>query len=269
VRAAPGATRSSNLPGDLVVRTPLVAANWKLQKLPAEAASMAEELTPLIAEVSGVEMVICPTYTSLHATAAALAGSPVAVGGQNCYKEEKGAFTGEISPQMLLDAGCQWVIIGHSERRKIFGEQDELLNEKAKYALACGLKVMFCIGETLEEREGGAMDNVLRTQVTEGLNGLDANTLANLAIAYEPVWAIGTGVVATPDQAEEAHAFVRKLIEETFGVDVAEAMRIQYGGSVKPDNAAELIAKPNVDGFLVGGASLEAGSFSEIIKAAA
>jgi triosephosphate isomerase len=219
-------------------------------------------------EATGVEVVVCPTFTCLQAVAKEAEGSSVAVGGQNCYTKESGAYTAEISPQMLQDVGCAWVIIGHSERRQYFNESDDFLNEKLKFALESGLKVMFCIGETLEEREGGSMNDVLSRQVTEGLKGLSDSDFANVAIAYEPVWAIGTGVTASPEQAEEAHAFVRGLVRDQFGETVADGLRIQYGGSVKPDNAAELMAKPNVDGALVGGAALKADSFAGIVKAA-
>lgn len=250
------------------MRTPLVAGNWKMFKLIAEAVDTVTALKPLVADAAGVDIVVCPTFTALHAAGQALAGSNIALGAQNCYPKESGAFTGEISPQMLLDAGCAWTIIGHSERRQYFREDDAFLNEKLHYALAQGLKVMFCIGETLEERQGGAMNAVLERQVSKGLAGLTEAGFANIAIAYEPVWAIGTGVTATPEQAEEAHAFVRGIVTQQFGQAVADAVRIQYGGSVKPDNAAELITKPNVDGFLVGGAALKADSFAAIVNAA-
>jgi len=190
------------------------------------------------------------------------------VGAQNAYTKESGAFTGEISPQMILDAGCAWTILGHSERRQYFAESDAFLNEKLHFALNAGLKVMFCIGETLEEREGGKMDDVLTRHVVEGLKGLTEAQFAQVAIAYEPVWAIGTGVTASPEQAESAHLFVRDLVRKHFGGAVADSVRIQYGGSAKPDNAAELISQPNVDGFLVGGAALQADSFAAIINAA-
>lgn len=250
------------------MRTPLVAGNWKMFKLIAEAVDTVTALKPLVADAAGVDIVVCPTFTALHAAGQALAGSNIALGAQNCYPKESGAFTGEISPQMLLDAGCAWTIIGHSERRQYFREDDAFLNEKLHYALAQGLKVMFCIGETLEERQGGAMNAVLERQVSKGLAGLTEAGFANIAVAYEPVWAIGTGVTATPEQAEEAHAFVRGIVTQQFGQAVADAVRIQYGGSVKPDNAAELITKPNVDGFLVGGAALKADSFAAIVNAA-
>lgn len=238
-----------------------------MNHLVGTAVETASALKALVADVDSADIVICPVFTALDAVGKALAGSNVQLGAQNCYLKENGAFTGEISPQMLLDVGCAWTIIGHSERRQFFGETDEVLNQKLKFALGAGLKVMFCIGETLEEREGGKMNDVLIRQVTHGLQGLAESDFANLSVAYEPVWAIGTGVTATPEQAQEAHAFVRGLVKDQFGATVADGLRIQYGGSVKPDNAAELMAKPDVDGSLVGGAALKADSFAGIVKA--
>jgi triosephosphate isomerase len=246
----------------------LIAGNWKLNHLVGPAVETASALRGMVAGVDSVDIVICPVFTVLQAVGKAVAGSNVELGGQNCFTKESGAFTGEISPQMLKDVGCSWVIVGHSERRQYFGETDALLCEKVKFARASGLKVMFCIGETLEEREGGRMNAVLERQVSKGLEGLTDADFAGLAIAYEPVWAIGTGVVASPEQAQEAHAFVRGLVKRQFSASIADAARIQYGGSVKPDNAAELMGKPDVDGFLVGGAALRADSFAAIIKAA-
>lgn len=246
----------------------MIAGNWKLNHLVGSAVETASALKGLVAGVTNADIVICPVFTALDAVGKVVAGSNVALGGQNCYSKESGAFTGEVSPQMLADVGCSWVIIGHSERRQFFGETDALLNEKVKFARASGLKVMFCIGETLAEREGGSMNAVLERQVSKGLEGLTDADFAGLAIAYEPVWAIGTGVVASPEQAQEAHAFVRGLVRKQFSASVADAVRIQYGGSVKPDNAGELMGKPDVDGFLVGGAALKAESFAAIVKAA-
>lgn len=248
-------------------RTPLVAGNWKMNVLKADAIALAKDLKGLVTGVSGVDIVICPVFTVLDAVSDVVKDSHVALGAQNCYLKESGAFTGEVSPQMLQDVGCTWTILGHSERRQYFGEDDAFLNEKLHFALDAGLKVMFCIGETLEEREGGKMNEVLERQVSQGLKGLSEAQFGQMAIAYEPVWAIGTGVTASPEQAEEAHAFVRGVVGDNFGAAVADAMRIQYGGSAKPDNAGELIKNPNVDGFLVGGAALKADSFAEIIKA--
>ncbi|MCC6143076.1 MAG: triose-phosphate isomerase [Candidatus Hydrogenedentes bacterium] len=251
------------------MRKPLVAGNWKMNVLSKDGVALVNALKAEVAGIDSVDIVVCPVFTVLQPVAAAAQGSNVAVGGQNIYPKESGAYTGEISPQMLLDAGCTWTIIGHSERRQYFGESDAFLNEKLKFALGAGLKVMFCVGETLEERESGAMEAVLTRHVKEGLAGLSEADFDRVAVAYEPVWAIGTGKTATPDQAEEAHLFIRGLLTDTFGEGVAGKVRIQYGGSVKADNAGELIAKPNVDGFLVGGASLKADGFAAIIKAAA
>ena len=237
--------------------------------LAGEAVELAAALKKQLADCSGVDIAVCPTFTCLHAVGQILKDSNIALGGQNCYLKESGAYTGEISPQMLQDVGCTWVILGHSERREYFEESDELLNSKLHFALGAGLNVMFCVGETLQQRESGQMNEVLIRQITNGLQGLEEAQFSQLAIAYEPVWAIGTGVTATPDQAEEAHAFVRQLVSDQFGETVANALRIQYGGSVKADNAAELMAKPNVDGALVGGASLKADSFAGIVKASA
>ena len=253
----------------MTVRKPLVAGNWKMNLLVADAVELVKALKPLVQDVSAVDLVVCPPFTALHAVSETLKGSNIAVGGQDCYVKESGAFTGEIAPQMLRDVGCAWTIVGHSERRQYFSESDAFLNEKLKSALDAGLKIMFCIGETLDEREGGRMFEVLTRQVTGGLAGLADAEFANLAIAYEPVWAIGTGATATPEQAEEAHAFVRKLVTDQFNESVAEKVRLQYGGSVSPGNAAELMAKPDVDGSLVGGASLKADSFAAIVRSSA
>lgn len=250
------------------MRKPLIGGNWKMNKLIGEAVVLADELKPLVAYAGNVDIVVCPVFTALKSVSDALGDSNVQVGAQNVYAKESGAYTGELSPQMLKDAGCTWVIIGHSERRQYFNESNELLNEKVKFALANGLKVMYCIGETLEEREGGQMDAVLTRQVTDGLVGLQDADFDNMSIAYEPVWAIGTGVTATPEQAQDAHAFVRGLVKNQFGDAVAGALRIQYGGSMNAGNAAELMAKPDVDGGLIGGAALKADTFSAIVKAA-
>jgi triosephosphate isomerase len=252
-----------------VHRVPLIAGNWKMNKTLNEAIALVDALRPQTAEIASVEVVVCPPFTALDSTGDALADSNIALGAQNCFHAKTGAFTGEVSPQMLLDVGCTWVIIGHSERRQLFGETDALLNKKVHFAVDSGLNVMFCIGETLDERNGGTMNDVLERQVTEGLKGLTPEQFTHVAIAYEPVWAIGTGVVATPQQAQDAHAFVRGVVANSFGEPVAAAVRIQYGGSAKPDNAGELIALPDVDGFLVGGAALDADSFAAIVRAAA
>jgi triosephosphate isomerase (TIM) len=249
------------------VRKPLVAGNWKMNKTVGDAVETLEALKPLVKDVSGVEIVVCPPYTALQLAGEALAGSNIALGAQDVFAKPSGAYTGAISVSMLLDVGCTWTIVGHSERRSVFRESDALLNEKLLAALGGGLRVMFCIGETLDERESGEMENVLQRQVTNGLQGVKQEQTDALVIAYEPVWAIGTGVNAEPDQAEEAHAFVRGLLAEQFGQGPADAIRILYGGSVKPSNAKGLMAQPNIDGSLVGGASLEATDFAEIVAA--
>lgn len=250
------------------MRTPIIAGNWKMNLLREPAGSLARKIVEQELG-NAVEVVLCPTFTALHAVADAIGESKVALGAQNCYHEENGAYTGEISPQMLLDSGCSWVIIGHSERRHILGETNQLLAKKLAYARECGLKVMFCVGETLEERESGKTFEVLDQQFNEGFTAVHEGALTGIVIAYEPVWAIGTGKNATPEQADEAHAYLRGLMEQRFGKNAAGSMRIQYGGSVKPDNAADLLGQPHVDGALVGGASLEADSFVTIVGHAA
>ncbi len=248
------------------MRTPLVAGNWKMNKLVGEAVETANQLERLLADTDGVDIVVCPPFTALHAVGKTLAGSFLQLGAQDCYIKGSGAYTGEVSPQMLLDVGCTWTIVGHSERRQYFHETDELLNAKLRFALESGLKVIFCIGETLQERQTGRMCDVLARQVRKGLEGLQEKDFVRTAIAYEPVWAIGTGITATPEQAEEAHAFVRELIEKEFGETVAQSVRIQYGGSVTPENIKGLMAQQNIDGALVGGASLKAETFSKIVR---
>ena len=249
------------------MRRPIVAGNWKMNLLVDDAVSLVEELKRLLADVPDVEIVICPPYTALYPVGQAVEGSAIALGGQDCYLVENGAYTGEISPYMLIDAGCSWTIVGHSERRRYFNETDEFLNRKLKFALSSGLKVIFCLGETLEEREKGEMEEVLRRQVRKGLDGLDEADFERLVIAYEPIWAIGTGLTATPEQAEEAHGFVRALVRERYSETISNGLRIQYGGSVKPENAGELMERENVDGALVGGASLKPDSFAAIVMA--
>lgn len=251
------------------MRVPLIAANWKMNKTVGEASEFARGLSGRMRGVEGVQVVICPPFTAIAAVVQGASGSAIAVGAQNCHAKASGAFTGEVSPQMVKDAGCRWVIIGHSERRQLYGETDEVANAKLRAALAAGLSVIFCVGETLDERKNGDMDSVLRRQVLHGLKGLTVSELERVALAYEPVWAIGTGVTATPEQAEEAHGFVRALVRAQFGEAVSESLRIQYGGSVKPENAAELLSQPDVDGALVGGASLEVDSFAAIVTAGA
>ncbi len=228
----------------------------------AEAVALAEAISQRAADyTSSIDLAVCPPAVYLDAVGSVLADSSVGVGGQNMYFETSGAFTGEISGPMLADIGCKYVILGHSERRHIFGETDELINRKVHAALAAGLTPILCVGETLDEREAGRTEAVVSSQFRGSLAGLTPEQMEGIVIAYEPVWAIGTGKVATPDQAEAVHAELRKLLASEYNAAVAEKVRIQYGGSVKPDNAASLLSQPNIDGALVGGASLKADSF--------
>jgi len=234
---------------------------------PQEARDLARAIRAGAADVEGVDVLLCPPFTSLAAVAQELAGSPVALGAQHLYPEDQGAFTGEVSPPMLAALGVSHVLVGHSERRQHFGEGDDFLRRKVQAALAHGLKPVLCVGETLEQREAGASwKDVVRGQVRAGLEGLEAEALGPVTIAYEPVWAIGTGKTATPAAAQEAHGMIREALAETFGAAAAEETRILYGGSVKPDNVRELMAEADVDGALVGGASLKAETFLPIIK---
>jgi triosephosphate isomerase len=234
---------------------------------PEEARDLARALRDGVAGVEGVDVLVCPPFTSLAAVAEELAGTPIALGAQNMYYEEQGAFTGEVSPLMLVALGVSYVLVGHSERRQYFGERAETLNRKVKAALAHDLKPILCVGEKLEEREAGASwKEVVRGQVRAGLEGLGAEDLGPVAIAYEPIWAIGTGKTATPQAAQDAHAMIREALAETFGAATAEEARILYGGSVKPDNVRELMAEADIDGALVGGASLKAETFVPIIR---
>ncbi len=249
------------------MRTPIVAGNWKLNKTISEAVELVTALRDLVANVTDVEIVVAPTFTALPAVARALQGSNIRLSAQNIFWEDSGAFTGEISPVMLKDVGCDYVIIGHSERRQYFGETNESVNRKVKAALTHGLKPIICVGERLEDREAGKTESVVENHVINGIDGLSAEQLLSTVIAYEPVWAIGTGLTATPNEAQEVHAFIRSLLLRNYSADVTEQVRIQYGGSVKPDNAVELLTQADIDGALVGGASLEAESFAQIVKA--
>lgn len=248
------------------MRKKFIAGNWKMYTSLSGAKDLASAVAKGVAD-DRVLVAVCPPFPWLIPVAEALKGSKVALGAQNCHYAAEGAYTGDVAPKMLLEAGCQYVIIGHSERRHGIGEPDLFLNRKVKAALGAGLSVIFCIGETLGEREGKQTEDVLAYQLAAGLVGVDATKIDKLVIAYEPVWAIGTGKVATTEQAQEAHAFVRKQFAKQFGEKPAQALLIQYGGSVKPDNAAEILKQPDVDGALVGGASLKADSFLAIINA--
>lgn len=248
------------------MRTPVIAGNWKLFKTTGEAAELINALKPAVAAAKKVEIVVAPVFTALATVAAAIKGSSIKLSAQNCYWEEEGAFTGEVSPKLLLDAGCSHVIIGHSERRQYFGETNATVNRKIKAAVKAGLTAIFCIGETLQQREADKTFSVIRTQIKGGLKDLDASALEKVIIAYEPVWAIGTGKTATDEQAQEVHAFIRKLIAKLYDKAAADRIRILYGGSVKPENVKGLMGKPDIDGALVGGASLKADSFAAIVN---
>jgi len=250
------------------MRRPFIAGNWKMNLNLASSVSLVEKLIEGLSGVDGVEVAVCPPSVYLHAVCQAASGSILGVGAQNVYHEPKGAFTGELSPAMLKDVGCRYVILGHSERRNILGESSEEVNKKVEAALAADLTPIVCVGELLSERKAGRTHDVVRRQFDGSLSGLTAEQMTRAVIAYEPVWAIGTGEVATPQQAEEVHLGLRQLLESRYNKQVAEAVRIQYGGSVKPDNTAELLAQPNIDGALVGGASLEAEPFLGIIAGA-
>lgn len=250
------------------MRVPIIAGNWKMYKTAGEAIDLVRELAGLVAGVRGVEIVVCPPFTALAAVAGQLQtlNGGISLGAQNMYWENEGAFTGEIAPGMLKDIGCRYVILGHSERRQYFGETDALVNKKVHAALAQGLTPIVCVGERLEEREAGTTEDVVRGQVQGSLAGLTGRQAAGLVVAYEPVWAIGTGRTASASDAQQVNGFIRELLRGMFGEEASRAIRIQYGGSVKPGNAAELMAQPDIDGALVGGASLQAGSFAGIIK---
>jgi len=247
------------------MRKPLIAANWKMYKTIREGVDFIKALSSLIGKADDRDVLICVPFTAIHAVAKAAQGLGIQVGGQNMHFEKEGAFTGEISAGMLLDAGATWVVLGHSERRHVFHESDETINKKVRAALAHGLKPILCVGELIEEREAGRTEAVVRKQVVEGFKGLSREQALKVAIAYEPVWAIGTGKTATPEDADAVHAFIRVVVGELYDRDLADSKIIQYGGSVKPENVDALMAKPNIDGALVGGASLKAESFAGIV----
>jgi triosephosphate isomerase len=247
-------------------RRPIIAGNWKMNKTTVEARDLASKLIPLIAGVKERDIVFAPPFTALQAVAEVIKGTGIALSAQNLHWEDKGAFTGEISAEMLLDLGCKYVIIGHSERRQFFGETDETVNKKLRQALNKGLLPIVCVGETLKEREAGTANEVIERQVTGALKGVTAAEMQKVIIAYEPVWAIGTGKTATPDQANEIHSFIRKKIEISYGKEIAGSLRIQYGGSVTPENVSALMAMPDIDGALVGGASLKPESFAALVN---
>jgi triosephosphate isomerase len=252
----------------MIKRTPLIAGNWKMNLGLEEATRLIKGIAEGIKDMEGVEVLVAPPFTSLAAVKEVIGKSPIFLAAQNMHWEKNGAFTGEISPQMLVEAGCSHVILGHSERRSLFKESNEMINLKVNAAITAGLIPIICIGETLEERDGGNTFDVVKEQLAGSLKSLtDAGEMPNTTIlAYEPVWAIGTGRTATPDQAQEVHHFIRGWINEAFDRDSADSTRILYGGSVKPDNAKDLMARPDIDGALVGGASLKVDSFMGIIR---
>jgi triosephosphate isomerase len=249
------------------MRKPVIAGNWKMYKTAGESVAAALALKPLVANANHCEIIIAPVFTSLKSVADRLEGSNIKIAAQNCATEQKeGAFTGEVAAFMVRDAGCSHVILGHSERRQYFFETDEMVSRKAQAGIAAGLTAIVCVGETLEQRDHGNAEQVVREQIIGGLTGLTASDLDRIIVAYEPVWAIGTGRTATPEQAQEMHAFIRRVFAERHSSSAAEALRILYGGSVKPDNVAGLMKQPDIDGGLVGGASLNAESFAQIVN---
>ncbi|MFQ5444777.1 MAG: triose-phosphate isomerase [Nitrospinales bacterium] len=250
------------------MRRPLIAGNWKMNKLVPEAVDLVNDLKAKLNPPYPADVVLAPPFTALHAVRELLLDTEIKLAGQNIFSKPSGAYTGEISAPMLKDAGCDFVIIGHSERRQYFGEDDQLVNDKIKAAIECGLKVILCIGETLEQREGGETHDWVWSQFQNGTQGLSPENIKKLVVAYEPIWAIGTGKTATPDQAQEIHSFIREQIAQCYGKETSEAIRILYGGSVTPKNGRALLGQEDIDGALVGGASLIAESFYDIIHSA-
>jgi triosephosphate isomerase len=263
------------------MRRTIIAGNWKMNKTCAEAVELISELIPLVAGRNDVETIVCPAYTALYAAQGAVEGTHIALGAQDVFWKDKGAYTSQVSPGMLLDLGVRYVVVGHSECRgrfgvpepdfddeilKSFGDTDSSVNRKLKAALAAGIVPICCVGETIGERRAGQTDAVVQSQTENALAGVDAGAVAGLVFAYEPVWAIGTGEVCEPDEADRVCGVIRATVERLHGTATADSVRIQYGGSVKPDNAHELLAKPNIDGALVGGASLKAGDFAAIVN---
>jgi len=249
------------------MRTPVIAGNWKMYKTLGQAVDTAVALKPLVANANHCEVVIAPVFTTLKTVADRLEGSKIKVAGQNCSTEvEEGAHTGEVAAFMLRDVGAEYVIVGHSERRQLYFETDSMIKRKCQAAICSGMIAILCVGESLSQREQGIAENVVSGQISGGLSGLTASDLDRIIIAYEPVWAIGTGRTATPEQAQEMHAFIRRVFAERHSEPAAAAVRILYGGSVKPDNIAALMVQPDIDGALVGGASLEAESFARIVN---
>ena len=250
------------------MRKKIIAGNWKMNKTVAEAVELSTEIKRELADCNAVDVVLCPPFTAIKAVSDVISETVINVGSQNMSSEENGAYTGEISHEMLKELFVRYVILGHSERREYYKETDFWINKKVHKALEKNLRPILCVGETLEDRESGNTEKVVEVQVREGLKDVSADAYTELVIAYEPVWAIGTGKVATSEQAQEVHAFIRGIVKDMVGEDAANAVRIQYGGSMKPGNAAELLAQPDIDGGLIGGAALDAASFAAIVNAA-
>ena len=250
------------------MRKKVIAGNWKMNNDLSESQNLVSGIISGLGNDTNCDVIVCPPFTSLSEVNILIKNTPVKLGAQNMHYEESGAFTGEISNSMLKSVGCEYVIIGHSERRTIFGENDEMINKKINKALESGLKVIFCIGESLEQREEGITNEIVKKQIVNGLMNVTSDDLKNIIVAYEPIWAIGTGKTATPEQAQEVHSFIRGQIENIYSKESAENLQIQYGGSVKPENAATLLSQPDIDGALVGGACLKADSFLSIIASA-
>jgi triosephosphate isomerase len=248
------------------MRKPIMAGNWKMNKTVTEAVELVRQLKALVADVEDVDIIVAPTFTALQAVSREIEGSNIHLAGQDVFWETSGAYTGEISATMLKDVGCQFVIIGHSERRQYFGEDNESVHKKISASLAAGLYPIICVGESLGEREAGKTFDVVKIQVIQCLKGFSPEEMERITVAYEPVWAIGTGKTATPQEAEEVHGFIREQLEDIANQQVSQGMRIQYGGSVNPENISDLMVQPNIDGALVGGASLKVDSFSRIVK---
>ncbi len=249
------------------MRKQIITGNWKMNMNHRQAEELAKGIVKKIANITETDIVLCPPFTSLNAVYEVIKDKGISLGAQNMHWEEKGAFTGEVSANMLLTLGCNYVILGHSERRAYFHETDEIVAIKVKAAIESGLTPIVCVGETRKEREEGITEKIVETQVRGAFEGLSSEFFDGSVIAYEPVWAIGTGLTASSEQAQEVHAFIRKLLKKIFGTEIAEKTRIQYGGSMKPSNARELLSEPDIDGGLIGGASLDAESFAGIVKA--
>ena len=248
------------------MRKPIIAGNWKMYLSPDEGAALVEELAPLVKDAVDVEVLVCPAFPALNIIASAISDTNISLGAQNLYPMKEGAYTGEVSPTMLKAIGCKYCIIGHSERRQYFNEQNTFINEKIKAALDFDLIPIVCVGESLDERESGRARDIIGSQIEAAFNGISGEEAAGMVAAYEPIWAIGTGKTASPEQAEEIHRFIRHKLSLIYGEETAEAIRIQYGGSVKPGNVDELMSQPNIDGALVGGAALNAESFARIVN---